>query len=185
MVEANIYPVMLAVPIVLVLGTLYLLVWSDTMRVPALARSIGDSFGLGIMLALFIVGIIVHELLHGFVWALFSANKFKSIRFGIVWHVLTPYCHCVEPMTVRHYRLGAVAPCLVLGVAPSLMGIVSGHVGVFLYGVLFTIAAGGDLLILWALRKEHPETLVLDHPTRCGCAVFDPIDMSLVNQSEK
>ena len=39
-------------------------------------------------------GIVVHELIHGLTWAYFAKKGFKSIRFGIFWEMLTPYCHC-------------------------------------------------------------------------------------------
>lgn len=61
------------------------------------------------ILMLFIMGAIVHELIHGITWACFATNKFRSIHYGIIWGVLTPYCHCDEPLTpIFHRGLDAV-----------------------------------------------------------------------------
>jgi len=38
---------------------------------------------------------------------------------------------------------------------------------------LFTIAAGGDFIVLWILRKTDSNNLVEDHPTRAGCFIYE------------
>ena len=66
-------------------------------------------------------GIVVHELIHGLTWAYFAKKGFKSIRFGVFWEMLTPYCHCSEPLTVRQYCIGALMPLVVLGIIPLVL----------------------------------------------------------------
>jgi hypothetical protein len=60
-----------------------------------------------------------------------------------------------------------------LGIFPLLISIISGSVWVFWFGMLFTISAAGDFLILWIIRKVEPETMVEDHPTRAGCYICE------------
>jgi len=57
-----------------------------------------------------IIGVVLHELIHGIVFASFAKQGFKSIKFGIIWKMLTPYAHCKEPLRVRPYMLGVVMP---------------------------------------------------------------------------
>ena len=38
----------------------------------------------------------------------------------------------------------------------------------------FIGCAMGDVLIVWAIRKEPPDTLVYDHPSEPGCIVYHP-----------
>jgi len=38
---------------------------------------------------------------------------------------------------------------------------------------VFTVAAGGDAMILWSLRKEDRGALVLDHPSNAGCSIVE------------
>lgn len=57
------------------------------------------------------------------------------------------------------YRLGAAIPGVVLGLLPSLVGIVTGNAPIMLFGLFFTFAAGGDALVLWLIRKVDPNAL--------------------------
>ena len=56
-----------------------------------------------------IVGIVVYKLCHGIAWTQFAGRGFRSIRFGMSWKFLTPYCHRTEPLKVKHYRIGGAA----------------------------------------------------------------------------
>ena len=96
----------------------------------------------------------------------------KAFKLGFQWKSLTPYAHCKEPMDIRPYRIGAFAPGFILGILPWLVSLVTGDVLFLFYGFLFTIAASGDLLILWLIRGIKPNTLVEDHPTKAGCYVI-------------
>ena len=86
--------------------------------------------------------------------------------------MLTPYCHCKENLKVNQYILGAIMPAIILGVIPALLAILFGSIGLLAFGIFFTIAAMGDFLIIFLLRKENRNTLVLDHPTEPGCFIY-------------
>lgn len=120
-----------------------------------------------------VLGSILHELIHGFSWAYFGHKPLNAIKFGFQWKTLTPYAHCHEPMEVQAYRLGGIMPLLVLGLLPSLIGIGSGNGWLMFFGFLFTMAAGGDLLVLWLIRDVKPGQIVEDHPTQAGCYLIE------------
>jgi hypothetical protein len=122
---------------------------------------------------LLLFGILIHELIHMFSWALFAKKPLSAFKLGFQWKSLTPYAHCKEPMDIRPYRIGAFAPGFILGILPWLVSLVTGDVLFLFYGFLFTIAASGDLLILWLIRGIKPNTLVEDHPTKAGCYVIE------------
>jgi hypothetical protein len=126
------------------------------------------------LILILVGGIILHELLHAAAWAHYGQKPLSCITFGIHWATLTPYAHCRETLTVEAYRIGAVVPAILLGIIPSALAIFYGVGWLLFPGIIFTAAAGGDMLILWLLRKESAAGLVLDHPTRAGCLVFDP-----------
>ena len=65
-------------------------------------------------------------------------------------------------------------PGLLLGIIPALLGIISGNGMYMSFGLLFTIAAGGDAMVLWSLRKEDRDALVQDHPSNAGCCIVEP-----------
>lgn len=140
---------------------------------PELALSWQQSL---LFVLLFIVGIAVHELIHGFFFGLFAGKGFKSIRFGVIWEMLTPYCHCKEPLRIKHYFLGALMPGLLLGIIPATVSLFNGSGLLLLFGIIYTGAAAGDFLIVWVLRKEQPETYVQDHPSEVGCFVYRKSD---------
>ena len=127
-----------------------------------------------LVLVMLVSGIVAHELIHGITWACFVKRGFRSIRFGVMWGMLTPYCHCKEPLTIRHYRLGALTPLIILGILPLLLAYPLRSVPLLLWGILFVTSAAGDILMIWKLRKEPAFLLVQDHPKEAGCMIFEP-----------
>ena len=136
----------------------------------------GDSFfsSYWIFLLVFFVGIVVHELIHGLSWSMFAPAGFKSIEFGFIWKMLTPYCTCREPLNKKGYFVGLLMPCIVLGILPSLVACFTHSFGLLGFGLVMILGASGDLLIgKMILEKKFPDTaLLLDHPTDVGLVVF-------------
>jgi hypothetical protein len=182
LVRANVYGVAILVPITLVFGLPYYLVWGNPFapeRLRALAASMPGSSPIILMLAvvaMLVLGIVLHELIHGLTWSIFTRNGFRSVKFGILKEMLTPYCHCKEPLKVKHYILGALMPAVVLGAIPAIAAILVGSVGLLAFGIFFTMAACGDFLIVNLLRKESRNSLVLDHPSEAGCYIFKKVE---------
>jgi hypothetical protein len=122
-------------------------------------------------------GVVLHEVIHALSWAFFARKPLRSIRFGIQWKTLTPYAHCAEPMEAWAYRRGAAMPAILLGVIPAAVGLVAGNGAWAIYGTIFLVAAVGDFIVLWVLRRVPGNVLVEDHPSRAGCYVYDiPVD---------
>jgi hypothetical protein len=122
---------------------------------------------------LLIFGILIHELIHMFAWALFAKKSLKAFKLGFQWKSLTPYAHCKEPMEIQPYRIGSFAPGFLLGILPWIISLFTGDILLFFFGLLYTTAAGGDFLILWIIRNVKPNTLVEDHPTNAGCYILE------------
>jgi len=172
-VEANKFAMIIVLPIILVFGIPYYLVWKQELGA-ILQNFINDtSISVPIFIFLFtFLGIIAHELIHGVVWAIFAEKGFKSISFGVIWKLLTPYCHCDEPLKVKHYILGAVMPGLILGILPAVIAIIIGNFGLLIFGIFFTQAASGDFMIINLLKKENMDDYVEDHPSEAGCYIY-------------
>lgn len=122
------------------------------------------------------MGIVLHELIHGITWAKFAKEGFKSIKFGVLWKMLTPYCHCKEALNVKQYIIGALTPAIVMGIVPSIIAIIIGDFGLLIFGMFFTMAAAGDFLIINLIRKENSSDLVQDHPSEVGCYIYRKIE---------
>ncbi|MBR2672281.1 MAG: DUF3267 domain-containing protein [Oscillospiraceae bacterium] len=130
-----------------------------------------------LLILIMFVLIVVHELVHGLTWSLFAEGRFKSIEFGVIWKSLNPYCTCRDPLSKKQYLLGAIMPCIVLGIIPSVIAVITGDLGLMFLGALMIMSAGGDLLICkMILSGEGSESSVyLDHPTEIGLVRFDRV----------
>ncbi len=128
------------------------------------------------LLIAFVVLTVVHELIHGFFWSLYTPNHFKEIEFGVLISSLTPYCTCLVPLKKNQYYIGAIMPFIILGVIPMIVGIAIDNINVLLLGILFAGAAMGDLMIIWRLlryKSDSVEVTYMDHPTEAGGVVFE------------
>ena len=123
-------------------------------------------------LIILLLGIVAHELIHGIFFALYASKGIKSIKFGILWKMLTPYCHCKEPLKIKQYIIALLAPLLILGIIPSIIGLAIGNGLLLIFGIFFSSAAAGDLMIYFLIRKENPEDYVQDHPSEAGYYIF-------------
>lgn len=175
--RANVYAILFLVPIFILYVPPYLILWQEQFALDNLKAAVKLYktlllFSPVVLVGVLVFGVILHELLHGLTWAAFCKNGLKSITYGIHWKLLTPYCHCKEMLPLRPYMLGGAMPGLVMGLLPALLGLAFGNIILLLLGLFFSFAAGGDLLILWMLRKYKPEDRVQDHPDKIGCFVF-------------
>lgn len=177
LVKANIFALFSMIPIILIYGFPYYLVWSKNFTLVSFREIIRNNYtgifsGTFSIFLIVILGIVVHELIHGITWARFAKNGHKSIKYGVLWKMLTPYCHCKEPLLVKHYIIGAIMPAIILGFLPAIYSILTGNIGFLIFGIFFTMAALGDFMIIYLLRKENRNSFVLDHPSEAGCFVY-------------
>ena len=163
-VKANIYTLLITLPIIIPLIILYISIWGEFIFTVDLAT-------FAIVMAAFFISIPLHEAIHGFTFAAFCQNGLKSIHYGILWNSLTPYCHCSEPLKFKHYITGGLMPFLILGLGISSLAIILGNDLIFSIGLLNILAAGGDLLIAVYLLK-YRDSVIIDHPTDIGFAAY-------------
>ena len=171
LVKANIFSVLILVVAAIAFLIPFFLICKDKKPITEIFGEFADWHIY--FFILLIVGIVVHELIHGIVFACFAKSGWKSIRFGIMRKMFTPYCHCNEPMHIPGYMLGAMMPCIILGIIPSVVALCIGSLPLLLLGIFFIAAAAGDIWMTWLLTKENPKSLVLDHPSEAGFYVFD------------
>lgn len=119
------------------------------------------------------IGIVIHELIHAFIFGLFTKGGFKSIRFGIDRKTWSPYCHPAINMKVWIYRTGALAPLVILGITPVVVSLFYASVFWLFFGVVFSIAAGGDIISVWLTRNLSSGDIVRDHTSKLGFYIID------------
>lgn len=180
--KANLYAILMMFPIIGLIGIPYLYLWGDGSFESVVIDSgfiiEPENLFIVIYFTIFLTGIFLHELIHAVFWARNCISGFKSIKFGVKWKALAPYTHCTESMDISAYRTGVMTPGLILGILPSAVGLVSGNLFAALFGIAFTCAAGGDIIILWLLRNVPPGTIVQDHNDKIGCYIIKPDSVS-------
>ncbi len=167
---ANFLSLLIALPLIVMLAGLYLLRWWGQIQA---GTFVIEASSLLLFLVVFLAGVVVHELIHAVSWMAFGRLPRSAISFGIDKKTFSPYAHCKEPLEVNAYRLGGLMPGLVMGILPALAAVVTGSGWLLEFGLIFTLAAGGDFLILWLIRKVPAGKMVEDHPTRGGCYVIE------------
>lgn len=162
--KANLYALLFVIPVAVLMVTPYVLLHKADINIIGYFKGRDSIFFILALLA----GIVVHELIHGLFLGMFATTGYRSISFGIHWKMLTPYCHCSEAMQARHYRIGLMMPLALQGILPFGFAMLTGHTGIFIFSIIFTLAAGGDMLIFLLMRKIKGTTLVKDHPDKIG-----------------
>ena len=122
-------------------------------------------------IAAFIFGSFLHEILHAVGFLIFGKLKVSQVKIGIIWKFITPFAHCREPLKASVYRIALLLPGILLGIVPSIVAIIIGKSWLLIYGTIFTVLAGGDILIFWIIKKVKSDEMVKDHPERCGCYI--------------
>ena len=131
---------------------------------------------LGLFLIFSLIFVILHEAVHGVTWGCFAKNHFKSISFGFMTEMLTPYCNCSEPLKKWQYMLGSLMPLFVVGFVPSVIAVFVGKLWLFLCALVMIMGAGGDIIVTHRMvryKPEKQEVVYYDHPTKCGFITFE------------
>ncbi|TAF66940.1 MAG: DUF3267 domain-containing protein [Cytophagales bacterium] len=120
-----------------------------------------------------IIGIIVHEAIHGIAWAIAAKIPITEIKFGFQVKTLTPFAHCKVPINIVAYRIGTLMPFLILGLLPYIYSLAIQNAIVMGFSLFFSFAAIGDLMILWITKDIAKDKKVQDHPTEAGVTILD------------
>ncbi|PUV22175.1 DUF3267 domain-containing protein [Sphingobacterium athyrii] len=175
--KANVVGFLFFAIFILLYGLPFYLLWDIKESFSIMKNNIydKDSNVWWVYVIIIVSGIVIHELIHGIVFAFFAKEGFKSIKFGVLWKMLTPYAHCKEPLQVRAYMLALVMPFIIVGLLPGIYSIFTGNLPLLLFAIFFSGAAAGDFMILNLIYKENKDNLVLDHPTEGGCFVLKKV----------
>ncbi len=175
--QANLFGLSLVIPVLLLAGVPYLFIWREpgtglwnSLHSIIIQNKtvIQQAIDAGWWLILFLlVGIVLHELIHGTCMAVFAKNGWKSVSFGFNIKAFAPYAHCREPLKPAAYRISLLMPVILLGDIPVLVSWFSGNILLLFFGILFSWAAAGDLIVFW-LSCNIDDGMIQDHPQKIG-----------------
>lgn len=146
----------IALPTFLILVALYYLIygWYDWSIQPWKDYFVG--------ITIFIVGFLLHELIHALVWAFSSEDKWKSVRFGYDLNYLKPFCNCSEAVTVGRYKLSKLLPLLITGIIPYIIGIITNNFHLSVASAALIGMCGVDIATLIMMRKEKNTSYIVN-----------------------
>lgn len=107
------------------------------------------------------VGLFVHETFHALGFRLSGAPG-TAVRMGFSPARLGPFTHCTSPLRARTYRWVVGLPGCLLGVVPFVLGCWLGDGGLAIFGAVMLGVAGGDVAVLWSLRRVGGRELIFD-----------------------
>lgn len=114
-----------------------------------------------------ILGIMLHEIIHALVCIIFTQN-INSIKLGFIPKQMMFYCNCKYPLYVNHYLLMIIAPFILMGVFPYILGLYLSRPSLIFFGYLFSIAAVGDIYIIYLILKNYQKKFIKDSDTEVG-----------------
>ena len=178
--QANLYQLLLAMPILLLDGIPYILIWCKLGRgwpecwlslihlnMPVIQRVVDAPLWWLLVAIVILAGVVLHELIHGVAMAAFAQKGWKSVSFGFNVQALAPYAHCKEPLSPNAYRLTLVMPGILLGDIPVIISWFTGNIVFLFFGILFTLSAAGDIIVFW-LSRDITDGMLQDHPEKIG-----------------
>ena len=124
------------------------------------------------VMGFFILGFILHEIIHGVVWSISSEGGYKSVAFGYDPNYLKPFCNPTEVITMKQYRIGKALP-LISAILILLISIILCSFHLMIASLLLTGLCGVDLVILMMIIKEKNTALVINSEYDYGCIVLE------------
>ncbi|MHB9293714.1 hypothetical protein Holit_02844 [Hollandina sp. SP2] len=175
MLWINIFAIIVLLIFTVLFGGPFYLIWHEKINsnreinIAIQRRRILALQNISVVFVVAIIGGILHELIHGFFYAIFAKHKFKSIKFGIKLKYGVAYCVCTELMKIKHVIIVVIMPAIILGFIPSIFSLFIGSLFLLVFGILFIMAGSGDFLVLLCLLKENKEHYVLDTLGEINC----------------
>lgn len=155
--QAYIWGMLIALPFVALVGGLY--------RVFLLDRAVLMDYTGLILLAVIVVSLPIHELLHGLGWALAGQLEKDKIKF-LFQHGM-PMCTCRAVLSTKAYLTGVLLPFLVLGGGSIVFLIIYPGTISVLAALVNLLLPGADLLIAWKILHSGAAK-ISDNPNQAG-----------------
>ena len=123
---------------------------------------------------IFSAGFVLHEMIHFLGWQAFSGIPIQEFRFGMRRSVFAPVIGCQHPMRPLAFRVGLLAPFILMGVCPMMLAFYFQHVWLLWASVIYMAWASADILtfiLFWTVPKG---CFVEMHRKSLGCIVYNP-----------
>ena len=82
------------------------------------------------------------------------------------------YCANTEAARKNKYIVSLVMPGILLGIIPAIFSLVIGNFYLLIFGIVFTIAASGDLILLIRICKYGNDSWIEDKITNNEVKIY-------------
>lgn len=130
-------------------------------------NKLGITISVFIFFAVQLLGFVVHELIHG-IFSIIFTKDIKSVKFGILPKQIMFYCHCLKPLYVNQYLIMVVAPFIIMGLIPFVLGLYLDNLFTIFFGYIFSVIAIGDLYIIYLVLRNYQKKYIQDSATEIG-----------------
>lgn len=181
--KVHIVGIMISIPIILIFISVMCLKWDEVFKhnLEEIKESllVFDNKKANTILILLVpnlilvIAIVIHEFIHGVFMAFFSKNNWRSVRFGFIKKQLMPFANCLEPLTSKQMLVVSLAPFFILGLLPSVYGILFGDLFYLFIGFSMTLGAIGDFIYAYLILKTGLNYMILDHQSKVGFTIIE------------
>lgn len=156
------------VAVTLLSFTCYLLIWDSN----DLLWGIHQFFTF-LCIPLVITGLFLEEFFFRLTLALFCKFPMSRFWYGFNLNQLMKCGGREIPSGIKCYRWAIALPHIISGIVPLTVGIIINYPFVYIFGYLFTLAAVGDVVLLWESRHIDSQTSVTEHPSGNGIMLLN------------
>lgn len=117
-----------------------------------------------LIIAIFIVGLAMHEGLHAVAALLFGKCGREDIKFGVNLMQGMLYCHIEKPITAKSYKIMLLIPAIVTGLIPLIIVTFLGNIFLIIVFCMLLCGGAADFIMFARLQKLDNSTLIMDHP---------------------
>lgn len=116
-------------------------------------------------------GLFLNEFFYRLTLAIFCRYPMSKFWYGFNFGQIMKCGDREIPAGVKYYRLALVLPHIIVGLFPLILGISINHPLIYIFGILFTLASIGDIVLLWEIRNINDKNQVCELPSREGVSV--------------
>jgi hypothetical protein len=160
---ANVVGLIISLISIGIFGFIYYKVWGNFFTRPICIIDL-------ILYVLVLTGfLLVHELLHGIIW-----SKYTDVKIGVILKLIFRCCYCEKVLRIKNYIFGLIMPTIILGIIPTLGGLLLGNIVIFTFGLIFIVGGADDILVIYLLRKADRNNFIKDDDSKIGFIVYSP-----------
>lgn len=120
----------------------------------------------GLSVGLVLVGVVIHELLHGLGAVLFGKCKKNDVKYGINLKEGIAYCHTKKPLSGKSYCGMLVLPIIVTGIIPFAICVATGGLmEIAAFALLIAGGTGDVIMLVGVLKNKDANREIIDHET--------------------